>query len=288
MSRARAIALAAAVTIAGAQAPPKFEVASVKRCKTGAGIMRGGGQSSPGRLNTGCDLLADDASLGLIQRAYVRFAGGHANAFGVIPVEGGPAWIHSEAYRIEARAAGASSPEMMQGPILQAILEDRFRLKIRRTTRDGPVYTLTAAKGGLKTKPSIDGSCAPMPLTFPPPAPAPGRRYCRVRVSLLGPAIDAEGSTMAEFARLLNLVLDRPVIDRTGAPGRFDIHLEFARDDATPGLRGGLPDGPAAPSDANRATIFTAIQEQLGLKLTAATGPVEALVIDHVERPSGN
>lgn len=100
--------------------------------------------------------------------------------------------------------------------------------------------------------------------------------------------MDAEGSTLSDFSKLLNLILDRPVIDKTGIAGRFDIYLEFSSDQVTPGLLGLAPDAPATASDPTGPTIFTAIQEQLGLKLEPAKGPVEFLVIDHVERPSEN
>jgi uncharacterized protein (TIGR03435 family) len=78
------------------------------------------------------------------------------------------------------------------------------------------------------------------------------------------------------------------VIDKTGLSGRFNLHVEFEPDDATPGVRSFIRDAPADASGSNSATIFTAIQEQLGLKLTAAKGPIEFLQIDHVERPSEN
>jgi len=228
-------------------------------------------------------------SLGLIQRAYVRFAGGHTNSWQVLPIKGGPAWIHSDMYQINARAQGSPSREMMQGPMLQALLEDRFKLSIHREVKEGPVYELTVARGGPKFKRSPEGGCVQMPLTVPVPTPPPGQRYCKVIINLLKPAVDAEGSTVVEFSKLLNIVLDRPVVDKTGLTGRFDIHLEFARDEATPGMRGPGPDEPAAPvSDRTGPTIFTAIQEQLGLKLEPRRGPNEFLVIDHVERPSEN
>lgn len=191
-------------------------------------------------------------------------------------------------YRIEAKADGRSSSEMMHGPMLQTLLEDRFKLKIRREIKEGPMYALTLGKGSFKLKPFQEGSCIQMPLTFSLPSLPTGQRYCKVLVSFR-PSIDAEGSTLTEFAKSLNLVVDRPVIDKTGITGRFDIHLEFAHDEATPGLRGLVPGTPAAAaSDPVGPTIFTAIQEQLGLKLTPAKGPVEFLVIDHVERPSEN
>lgn len=285
------IAMLGAPPIAAQSVPastPKFEVASIKPCKVETGRMRTGGDASPGRLSTGCDFLVNEDNLGLIQRAYVRFAGGHRNPFGVLAIQGGPAWIHSEAYRIDARAEGHASQEMMQGPMLQALLEERFKLKLHRATRQGPVYELTLAKGGPKLKPFQEGTCAPMPLTLPMPAPPPGQRYCRAMVGLANPSVTAEGSTLSEFSKLLNLALDRPVIDKTGLTARFDIHLEFSPDQATPGLRGPVPGAPASPSDPSGPTIFTAIQEQLGLKLVPARGPIELLVIDHVERPSEN
>ena len=152
-------------------------------------------------------------------------------------------------YEINAGAEGHPNVEMMQGPMLQALLEDRFKLKIHRETREGPVYALTLANGGSRLKPFEEGSCTRMPWTFPLPAPAPGQRYCKTKISLRSPSVDAEGSTLSEFSKLLNLVLDRPVVDKTGITRRFDIHLEFSPDEATPGLRGPLGDTPAAASD---------------------------------------
>ena len=101
-----------------------------------------------------------------------------------------------------------------------------------------------------------------MPLTRPaPPAPS-GQGYCKQTISFLNPSIDAEGLTLTEFSKLLNLILDRPVIDKTGTSGRFTIHLEFARDQATVRLpEEPFPNGPtAAPSDPDRPMIFVAIQ----------------------------
>jgi bla regulator protein BlaR1 len=283
----------------GAAAKPQFEVASIRPCKGegGGGGKKsdrrggkaGGGESSPGRLNTGCSVLVDANNLGLIQRAYVRFANGQAHGLGIVPIKGGPAWIHSDLYVINAKAEGTPSQEMMQGPMLQALLEDRFKLKIHRETREIPVYALTVAKSGSKLKPFKEGSCTSMPLTFPPAALAPGQRYCKAMVGLIKPAVEAEGSTLAEFSKLLELILDRPVMDTTGIMGRFDIHLEFAPDESTPRLLPARGDAAGATlSDPAGAPIFTAIQEQLGLKLVPAKGPGEFLVIDRVERPSEN
>ena len=308
LTRAKRIALALSATFAVAlpivigilNAPPihaqsdtpnrpAFDVVSVKPCKPQPNRMRGGGDSSPGRLSIGCELLADTNSLGLIQRAYVRFAGGRPHPFGVLPVKGGPKWLHSELFEINARAESNPSLAMMQGPMLQRLLEDRFKLKLHRDTRQGPVYELTVARGGPKLKPFTQGACTQMPTIFPLPALPPGQRFCHSRIALLSPSIQAEGNTLTEFSTLLSLVLDRPVIDKTGLTQRFDINLEFARDQATPGLTAPPADLPALPPSDNVAPgIFTAIQEQLGLRLAPAKGPVEFLVIDHLERPAAN
>lgn len=269
---------------------PKFEASSIRPCSDEPGLKRGYGySSSAGRLNTGCMALVGADNLGLIQRAYVRFADGHPHWPGIVPITGGPAWIHSGLYDINATAEGNPSTEMMQGPMLQALLEDRFKLKIHRETREVPVYALTVAEGGSKLKPFTEESCTRMPLTVPLPALAPGHEYCKVRVGMRKPAVDAQGSTLAEFSQLLDLVLDRPVIDKTGITGKFDIHLEFAIDEATPRF---LPGGDLArfagqASDPAGPSVFTAIQ-RLGLKLEPAQGSRDFLVIDRVERPTEN
>ncbi|HEY4084955.1 MAG TPA: M56 family metallopeptidase [Bryobacteraceae bacterium] len=259
---------------------PRFDVASIKLCNDVPGNKWGAGAAySPGRMNTGCLPLAAEDSTGLIQRAYVRFADGRAHKFGLLHITGGPEWVHSDLYSIEATAAGKPAIELMQGPMLQALLEERFALRIHRGVRPSPVYALTLADGASRLKPFVQGDCVPTPAMPPLPELQPGQRYCRSIITR-GPGVDAEGASLGEFAQLLSVFLDRPVIDKSGLTGRFNIHLEFSADDATPGM-------PPAP-DPNRPPIFTAIHDQLGLRLQAATGPVESIVIDHVERPSAN
>jgi uncharacterized protein (TIGR03435 family) len=245
--------------------------------------MSGGGESTPVRVSTACLPLADVRSLGLIQRAYVRFAGGHANPLEILPIKGGPPWVHSEFYEVNAKAEGNPRQEVMEGPMMQALLEDRFRLKIHRETREIPVYSLTVVKAS-KLKPFKQGSCTPNLVTFLPQTLVEGERPCKALVGRL--SVDAEGATIPEFSKLLNLAVDRPVIDKTGLTARFDIHLEFSADQPMPQV---LPSGDDAGAGlAATASIFAAIQEQLGLKLIPAKGPGEFLVIDHVERPSEN
>ncbi|WP_321476190.1 M56 family metallopeptidase [uncultured Paludibaculum sp.] len=271
-------------------AGPKFEAASVRTCSDTPGFKRGAGFSvSTGRLNTGCMALAEMDHTGLIQRAYVRFADGRAHPSGLVPIAGGPSWIRSELFDIDARASGSPNEELMQGPMLQALLEDQFRLKIHRETRDVPVYALTVEQGGSRLKTFAPGSCVPMPLKVPLPALAAAQEYCKVRVGIQPPAVDAQGATLTEFAQLLDLVLDRPVVDKTELAGQFDIRLKFAISEATPRF---LPGGDLArfadaASNRDAPSIFAALKE-LGLKLEPTQGARAFLVIDHVERPTAH
>lgn len=265
-------------------AAPKFDVVSIKPCKPG---VTKGGDSSPGRLSIGCALLAGTDNTGLIQQAYNRYAAGQLTFFGVIPIEGGPDWIHSETFEIDAKSDGHPSMQMMLGPMMQAILQDRFKLKIHRETRQGPVYELALGKGFPKLKPLRDGSCTPPLVGHPLPALAPGQRLCR---NAVGPgAVDFEGGTLSMLAGLMGLILDRPVIDKTGITNYFEIRLKFSPDDsAAPRPATIDPGSPSAVGSPDAPGIFQAMQEQLGLKLVPAKGPVDVLVIDHVERPSEN
>ena len=116
---------------------------------------------------------------------------------------------------------------------------------------------------------------------------APGQRLCRNAVSPR--SVDFEGGTLSMFAGLLGLILDRPVIDKTGITNYFEIRLKFSPDDsAASRLATAEPGAPAAVSSPDAPGIFQAIQEQLGLKLVPAKGPVNVLLIDHIERPSEN
>ena len=227
-------------------ATPKFDVVSVKRCTPGTGR---GGDSSPGRLSIGCGCLAGADNTGLIQVAYNRFARGYFTSARVIPMEGVPDWVHSESFDIEAKSDGQPSIQMMQDPMMQGILEDRFKLKIHRETRQGPVYELALSKGSLKLKPFQPGNCTPDPAGRPSPPLATGERYCRSLVSPQG--LDIEAGTPGTVAALLGMVLDRPVIDKTALTSLFQIRLRFSPDDSPERRSAVDPAAPAAtPPDA--------------------------------------
>jgi uncharacterized protein (TIGR03435 family) len=247
-----------------------------------------GGDSSPGRLSIGCGVLADTDYVGMIQVAYNRYASGYLTSEKMIPIEGGPDWIHSERFAIDAKSEGHPSIQMMQGPMMQTILEDRFKLKIHRETRQGPVYELALGKGSPNLKPLQDGSCIPVAPGAPLPLVPDGQHLCRRMVSPQG-KVNIEGGTLRTLADLLGMVLDRPVIDKTGITSYYQIQLEFSPPEpAGPRPVTADPGASAAVRASDVPGIFQAIQEQLGLRLVPAKGPMDVLVIDHVERPSGN
>jgi len=270
----------------GRDTRPRFEAASIKRCRE---FGPAPSQSSPGRLSLSCWPVRR-----LIQEAYHLFAEGKANplnpVFPLVPVENGPGWIDSDRYLIDAETEGAESPGMMRGPMMQRLLEDRFQLRVHRETREEPVYALTAAKGGPKLQPAKAGSCAPFdPFDFTRPFNRGPEEipWCAVaRPQRNGSRLvyDARGMSLDLFARLLG-GLDRPVIDRTGIAGVFDIHLEYSLGETSPPAppTGGEPADPVS-----QQPIVRAIRQQLGLRLDPAVGPREFLVVDRVERPSEN
>ncbi|HXB69252.1 MAG TPA: TIGR03435 family protein [Candidatus Acidoferrales bacterium] len=209
------------------------------------------------------------------------FANGHVNlpGSGSVPIEGGPAWIDSERYRIDAKAEGPQNQGTMHGPMLQELFEDRFKPKIHRETREVPVYAVTVAKGGLKLPQFKEGSCTPIDFTIftqfpPPPLPElpPGQKYCPNLGTMKGPkvTVDAQGTSIEEFSKVFLSSLDRPVINKTGVVGLFDFHLEYTPDEPSFQPRGGDSADPAGPS------IFIALQQQLGLKLEPAKGPANS------------
>ena len=257
--------------------PPRFEVVSVKPCHPGGrppGRSGGAGAFSPGTLRLSCVTVSD-----LIQSAYVDYAKGQqAINFVPVPIKGGPSRMNTDRYEIDAKAEGAPGYAMMKGPMLQAILEDRFKLKIHREEREVPVYALTVAKDGPKLQRSKEGSCVPLDYSLPTPYP----QFCG-QPKRGDRGLHLIGATMADLCAILSApeISDRPIIDKTGIVGMFDIQLPG------PGQfrgSGAVPTDPLADSfDAIRAAV-----ETLGLKLERAKGAATDLVIDHLERPSEN
>lgn len=238
----------------------EFEVASIKPTPPGAG----------GRwirmLSTNEFAAKNHAVKTLIAAAY---------DLSPQAILGGPAWVESDHYDIAARTPGGVRPSLdEQMSMLRKLLADRFGLAVHREPKEMRVYALTVARGGSKLKESTLSPDAspqgPPPLIFvvsPKLVKLPGRY-----------------ATIAEFASVLQrAALESPVLDRSGLSGRYDFDLEFTPDETVFG--GALGKG---TDDSTEPDLFSAIQQQMGLRLEATKGPVQALVIDHVERPSAN
>lgn len=267
-------------------AAPRFEVASVK-------LNVGDRSGMRVRVLPGGGLMSQNATLQLLmQNAY------SLQAFQIL---GGPGWIQSEGYNIEAKGDGKAAGRAQVFRALQALLEDRFQLKYHHETKELPVYSLTVAKNGPKLPKPKEGSCISVDPNAPPAPPQPGRAGGPVAacgsIGVMGESsgVRMQGGKvpMAELVRILAMVMGRPVVDRTGYTETFDVLLDFSPDESVAGLprpmRSVDPGGPPPPADpTGPPQIFAAIQEQLGLKLESAKGPVDVLVIDHVERPTGN
>lgn len=205
-------------------------------------------------------------------------------------VAGGPAWIDSARYDIEAKAGGATLTEMT-GVMLLSLLRERFRLETHRESRDTPVYLLTIADRGPRLKPADSKACDVRDLsTFQSGGSLKecGRSNLHGRGDMR--MIDAYSVSLDAFGAALSTVAGRRIVNRAGLTGKYDIHLEFAKDSLSSGpvVLNGEPGASGTPDPSGGVSLFTAIQKQLGLKLTAATLPIDVIVVDHVDEPSGN
>jgi uncharacterized protein (TIGR03435 family) len=302
-----AFLLAAAVLQLGAQSPPpaqsqakpKFEVASIKACDPKIPRGTNAGTVSPGRVDYNCARLWD-----YIFHAYAIFANGPIDIGGRLTKIEGPAWINTELFEIHAKAQGNPGP-IMQGPMMQALLEDRFKLRLHRETREIPVYALVVVKTGLRL-PAAKVNCILMGPEY--------RRLMQEYMQRQGKAklvtadfdalpprcgegklnldgLQMHGATMDDFCLAVSsrfpLRLDHRVIDKTGVAGHFDFDLTWAPEERIQSP----PDAPNGAAAHDPADDFTRLQGALrkfGLQLVPAKGPGEFLVIDHVERPSAN
>jgi uncharacterized protein (TIGR03435 family) len=221
----------------GATSAPRFEVASIKPSVSGA---HGATLYNPTRERFAADSIT---AKGLIAYAY------DVQEF---QISGGPSWLGSEEYNVVAKpdgdVSGGRTPAMVRN-----LLAERFNLTLHRESREMPTLALVTAKGGSKLAPSLA-------TAGPEVRGGKGRLVARnVTMEMLA-------------AQLAGRVVVRPVVDRTGLAGKFDINLEWTPDES-------VDSGPS---------IFAALEEQLGLKLETRKGPVDVLAIDHIDRPSAN
>ncbi|MGD0221945.1 MAG: M56 and DUF3738 domain-containing protein [Terriglobia bacterium] len=265
---------------------PSFEVASIKPNKPDAsGRMMVAIQFAPGRFTTTGATLKQ-----LIALAYdVRDT----------QVSGGPGWTDSERYDIDAKEADADVARFEKLPpdqrrqqhqmLVQGLLADRFKLRLRHESKESMVYALVVAKNGPKLHEAKPGDTYPNGIKGPDGRPLGGPQMMRMDLG----EVEGQGLAIEALARLLSRQLGREVVDKTGLKGSYDFTLKWNPEQDPSAMAMGPPGGPPAagsapPADSSEPSIFTAIQDQLGLKLESTKGPVEILIVDHVEQPSEN
>jgi len=208
---------------------------------------------------------------------------------------GGPGWAKTTNFDVEAKVSAEDAPKLDELNIEQrrqmmvALLEERFGLKFHHETREMPMYELVVARGGVKmqtSKPDV-----PDPGDDPPQAqgqpPKPGRHMMMMRGR---GHIESTGSSTTGFVHILSSQLGRTVLDKTGLTGEYDFKLDWTPDDTAAMPRTSNPtagDNPS-PQDAGGPSLFTALEEQLGLKLESTKGPVDVVVVDALEQPTAN
>lgn len=269
-----------------ADAPrPAFEVTSVKRELNEATMVRLGGPDVS-------RFVADNITMkDLIEFSY------NIRDF---QLSGGPDWIGKEKFDVDGkvedslaeRLRALSQEEQLKQErlMVQALLADRFKLAVSHETKELPIFTLVAAKG----EPKLKAVAAPDPqsaVPFPGP-PRPGDKVAPggIMVSILpGNKMTIMGTAapISKLANMLSVMLGRYVDDRTGLKGSYNFLLSYTRD---PSLDGGVVPGVSrdAAQNPGGTSLFTALKEQLGLKLKSTKGPVETIVIEHIEEPSAN
>jgi uncharacterized protein (TIGR03435 family) len=307
-----ALTLSTVIAAAVQDQPASIQyVGSVKRNTTGGGLIR----MMPGNISV----------TGMPVRILIRLAFGQLQDFQLV---GGPGWTNSDRFDIEAKLDGSGPPPGPQfvQDLLRQVLEDRFKLKTHKETREVPIFALVLARSdgrlGAKLTPSsdqcvafmtargrarggqgpdgrggppselrggapIDGRGGPGRVGGPGPPDFDAPVQCGQRLGGFG-RIRAGGNTMEQFANMLSGNAQRIVVDKTGLTGYYDIALTYTpTPDQLP--QGSPPPGAAPPPiDPDGPSLFTAIQEQLGLKLQDQRGPVDVVVIDSIEPPTEN
>jgi len=259
---------------------PKYDVSSVK----------------PASSDDGRSLLQftpDGTSVhGVPVQMLLRFA------FGVEAdrLLGSPSWAQSNRYDIEAKVAPEDAPKLDKlkaedrRAMLLPLLVERFNLKYHHETREMPMYTLVVAKGGPKlTESKIEAATKPDDALGGPGGPKPANMPGRMM--MMPGRIESQGSTLDMLAHSLAPPLGHTVIDKTGLTGKYDYTLQWTPDDGMAPMPGGPGGGPPHEDNAVQGggpSLFTAVEEQLGLKIESTKGQVDVIVIDHLDLPSAN
>jgi bla regulator protein blaR1 len=254
----------------------RFEVVSIKRSDPSAQLRL---RMTPGRID--------------MEAAPLRMLA--ATVLPILRIFGWPDWIDTERYTITAKMPDGASQGAMQVAI-RNLLKDRFKLVTHEETRELPIYNLVLARGDGRLGPSLkesSGECQAalkeyyeairrgMPAQAPPAAVA----RCISSQPGIG-TVGLRGQSMGGLALMVAQFVDRQVIDRTGLTGFYDLTLKWTPEPAVGTTVLGLPPTPPPPADPDAPNIFTAVQEQLGLKLEPGRGPVEVVIIDRLEKPA--
>ena len=265
--------LALVLALAAQAAPGSFEVASIK-------------PHDPANPRT---MMVADASgrftaVGIAPVMLIRTAYGLQDD----QVVGGPEWLRSARFDITAKAADGTPPTAM-GPMLQALLADRFQLTSHRETRELPIFAAVKARGDGQLGPRLMANGCAWDITKPPAPPKPGETRCGGISEGVG-RMSLNAIPIPVFLQYLAPKVNRVIVDRTGLTGNFDIELQWTPDNLPPRQPGLPADQPIRVNgqdvDPNGPSLFTAMQEQLGLKLDSTRAPVDVLVVDRLERPS--
>ena len=271
-SIALAFSVATGVMLCAQTPAPSFDAVSIKRNTSGETRIRF--EMPPGRLNA--------------VNVPLRFAIRQAYRLPESRVLGGPAWLDTDRFDIAATAAGDGITSDVIRQMLRTALAERIGLVLHNETRTMPIYSLVLANSAGTLGPNLrrsDADCAGQRAQV-----VSGRVRCGVLVSEAptSASLRGGGAAFAEFVRLFSDFLERPLIDNTGLTGGFDLELQFtASRAALPGAA--LPGGLAIAAGTDEIpSVFTAVQEQLGLKLNATTGMADVIVIDRVMPPTEN
>jgi bla regulator protein blaR1 len=257
---------------------PEFAVASIKQNKSGSmGMMM---RFAPDGLTATNILLSD-----LIRQAY---------GVNDDQVSGEPGWTSSEHFDIDAKVDSTDVPALknltfdQRRQMLRSLLVDRFGLKVHEETKEMPVYALVVAKGGPKMHEAKPGD------TYPNGLKGPDGQHGGAGMMMFNAngQLTAQGASIETLTRILSRQLGRTVLDKTGLTAKYDFTLQM------PSLRGlvpmphsadgGPPSADSSADDSSGPSIFTALQDQLGLKLESQKAPLPLIVVDHIEQPSAN
>ncbi len=280
----------------------QFEVVSIKPCPSGPSLS-GGVRASGDSVRIECATAQQ-----LIQTAYIVYPNGEPDLveYGTpIPrmppheaqsaLSGGPPWIRSQAFTIEAKAGAPSTQAAMCGPMLRDVLRERFKLRTHEQSHPMAVYELLQSQGGAKLRVAKQGSCFQLTAGGSAPPRLSGGKAAQpicgsMSVSDAG-GVDAHSFTMRGFCARLSQTLDRDVVDRTGLGGVYDLHLETTLRELFPAemrrRQAPRPLEPDTEASDPGGSVFTALR-RIGFQLKPGTMAAKQIVIDHVERPDGN